>query len=281
VDRAPRCGRRALLHHGADQRVAEVQARRVADDHVRCQRLLEPGRGAARRLDRRLEGFERRLRERRHVPEHGAGVRRERRETPGEQPADVRGRLGAGRADELERHQRIARARVVKPREGGRGQPLAGPRVHETAEVGGVERWRRQLQRLVGGQGPHEGGEGLVRLTAAHGGEHLRAAGLDPPDHERQDRQRGRIQPLPVVDREDHGSGQPGEQREAREADQSRVDGIGRVLEQERRRQRAPLRHRQPRQPIDHGSEQVVQGGERAAGLGRGRPRPEHERARV
>ena len=148
----------------------------------------------------------------------------------------------------------------------------------EPPERARVERADRELDRLVHGQGADEPGDGLVRLATPHGRDHLRAPGLEAAQDERQHRRAGRVEPLPVVDGEQHAARQRLEQREAGEADQSRVDRVDRGLEQQRSGQRPPLRLREPRQALDGRPEQIVERGERARRLGGGRPRPQHAR---
>ena len=242
VDRAPLRERRAVLHHGRDQRMAEAQAAAVADDHVCGECLIEPARRPARRRHRRLDRSERGLGGGCGVPQHLAGVGRERPEARGEQPPDVRRRLGPGRTDQLERHQRVALTRVMETRERGRGHPRPGPRVDEPTERTRIEWVDGELDRLIDRQGAHERGEGLVGLAAAHGGDHLRAAGIEPPQHEREHRRAGGVEPLPVVDGEQHRCGRRVEQREAREPHHSRIDRLDSGLEQQRGGQRPPLR---------------------------------------
>ena len=269
MDRAPLRRRRALLHDRRDQRVAEAKPVAVADHNVGGERLLEAG--------LRLDRFKRGLRQRGDHPQQRARVGRERREASCEQPADVGRRLGSGRADELQRHQRVPGRGVMEPRKGGRGHRLTGPGVHEPAQLPSVERLRRQLHRVAGWEPAHERGERLVSLAATDRRDDLRP-GLEAPQREAQHGRAGGVEPLPVVDREDDGAGQPGEQGQAREAHLPRLDRLRAVLQQQRRRQRATLRRGESRQLLEHRPEQVVQGRVGAAGLCRARPRPEHER---
>ena len=160
-------------------------------------------------------------------------------------------------------------------------QPLTGPLVHEPAQRGGVERRERQLQRVPRRQAPHQGRERLVRLAAADRGDRRGRTRLESPQYEREDRERGGVEPLPVVDRKQHRSRQRAEQREAGEPDEARVHRAVGVLEQQGGGERAPLRRRQPRQAVDHRAEQVVERRVRAAGLGGGRPGPQHERLQL
>jgi hypothetical protein len=147
--------------------------------------------------------------------------------------------------------------------------------VDEGGERRGVQRRDGELQRVPLRQRMNERGQGVVRLAAADGGDHLRPARLEPPQDERQDRGRGGVEPLPVIDGEQHLAGARGKQRPAGERRQARVDRLGRILQQQRRGERAALRRGQRVEPVEHRLEQVVQRRVRARGLGRRRPRAE------
>ena len=92
----------------------------LADEHVGGERRLE----STGRAHRRLDGLERRLRERGDEPERRARVRRELPDAAGEQPPDVGRGLRPGRPDELQRHQRVAATRRLQTGERGRRHQL-------------------------------------------------------------------------------------------------------------------------------------------------------------
>ena len=195
VERPPLRRRGALLHDRRDQRVGEAQPTAVAGEHVGHEGRLE----ARGRLGLHCVGS--RVGERRDHAQQRPGVGRQRREPVGEQPSHVGRPRRLRRADQLQRHQRVAAARRVQARERGRRQPLAGPRMHEGGELSGAQRRDGQLER---GQAAQQRRERLIRHPGAHRDERPRAAGRQPPQHESEDRGGGRVQPLPVVDREQH-----------------------------------------------------------------------------
>ena len=117
----------------------------------------------------------------------------------------------------------------------------------------------------------------LVRLARAHRREQPRVACLKVAQHERQHHAARRIEPLPVIDGEHHRPVERTQQRACGKCDDALVDRIGRVLEEQRDRERSALGRGECLELVEDRLQEIMQGGIRARRLRRRRARPQHQ----
>jgi hypothetical protein len=186
-------------------------------------------------------------------------------------------------AGDLERVERIPARGVVDAAERGARQRLAQARQHEPVDGAHRERAHRESDQPVR-EITLERKRSRLRFEPGRD-EQLDGFVCESPGGELQHRRRRGIEPLHIVDCDEHGPfrGEEPEGREQREADCSLADrrSLARV-EGERHLERTPLGSRQLKEHLsDPGREQVSQRGERVRGLGRRRSAREHPIASI
>ena len=274
--------RRPVFDRSREQRVSEAQSLAVALQDLSHERLLEappPGRCLSRRpFDQRGRGQRERRRRAKNLPSD----RRQRRDARAEQPLHVRRNGKAASlvgADDLKGRKRIAARGRLELRERPRRQAPTGTRLDQRAEFLSFKRADGQLKRRILGQAPDERRHVLVGNAAAHGRQETDTA-RRPPQGERQDRRTRRVEPLPVVDRHNHGA-ELAKQRQHAEGDGAHLRRRGSGFDQQGGVQRAPQQLRNTGDPVHDRLQQVAQSGERTRRLGSGRPRDKHRGARL
>ena len=244
-------GVRSCDHRG-EQRMREAQPLAVAE-RARRRRAPPRARGAPRRRRRS------RARPARVGSASAAVNRRASRASSGSapirRPSSRRMSVaiaGRSRPDELERHQRVAPQLAVQALQRGRGEPLAGPR-RARARRAPRRRAARAAARAVPGRRGADQGHALssaspLRAVAIT----LHAAWLEPAEHERQDR--GGWPRRATASRRRRSARERTAARSATRSRARRAAGrpVRRRLQQQRARQRVPLRVGQLRQQVEH-----------------------------
>ena len=237
-----------------EQRVREPDPVALGDQHARVLRLDHGGARVALPVERLHDRGDRRLRERSGRERDDARVGREGRDPCRHQVLDAprhRQRLvpafvAPERARDLEREERVAAGSVREPDEQRPRQGRPEPAADQVVQRRHRERSDDDPLTTVVRQRTREP-ERQVGVSFDPPRHEQREPGRQPPRREREGLLRRRVEPLDVVDRQQHGAPrrervQDGDQRGR---GRSRVRRLVRLSEQERRFERAPLQRRQ------------------------------------
>ena len=230
-----------------------------------------------------------RLRERRgreHDPLRGLrklphACRRELLEAGRQRQRPAHGRVRRRRVErprDLQREERVAARGVGHSREQGARQRRSEPTVDEVVELGQRERPRHDALDAALRKRPREPERQLLAACRSASQEQAEPS-RQPAGRERERSLGGRVEPLHVVDSDEHRAALRERREHPDEArrDRPRVGALVRLAPQQRRRQR-PLLHGRQRiaQALEHVADEIGKRGEGEPSLALGRPRPQH-----
>ena len=234
---------------------------------VGCHRLDDRDRGLAEQRNR-LEHLANLLRQRRQPRRDETGERRRNR-----QPLTRAGAFTRllERAPELERIERIPARRLVKLDKRRSRKRDTEPLAQQTMSRADTQRAEPQSPQQLVRKRAIEPERSCFFAAAAACDENRGRRRRKPPKRERQHRGRRRIEPLHVINRnQQRPAAALTEKLEHRERDRPHfrrrpLD----LLQQQSRRKRTTLRHRQPPQPLrQHRAQEIGEGSKREGRLG-------------
>ena len=259
----------------------EAQPLSLASEHVGGERHLQPAPRRRQVADRALDQLRGGVGQRRGEPQGVARLGWQGSDPAAEQRPDVGGQRGSiRRPDELQRDQRVASRARLEPLQHGQGEPVAGPRLHDTAQGRGVERLEPQLEG-PSGEATDQGDDLVVRLPAAERrrprSRRWRARRRSANDRTARLAASSHCQSSTTIST---GSGELLDHGHEAECDEPRFDRRVATLQQQGARHRVPLRVGQLRRAGRARRAQLVEGGVGARRLRFGGMGTEHPATR-
>ena len=253
----------------------EPQTSRVALDQAGCQGRLEAFAGELldKGLGRRPDGGD--------GSQDGTSRRRKRHRALREQAAGVDRSRGRGlRPYGLEGRERVTPGCRMERLESGRRQRAAHDVPDHRAERSSRQRSERHYHRVAGAKRRRHVEKTAVRLAAAQRAHHahpVRQAARGVRD----DRRARRVQPLPIVHRDEHRAtaGEDLEQRVQAEGDRHRLHHCLAAVDEERPGQRGATRSREHVGEVAKRPQKIGERRVGEPGLRRSRPSDQHQLA--